>query len=89
MRGKDKARQGLEDHGDSRLPWASSRAIHIDSATPHEVTLVKATLAQMLVKGPKRLIGDNAYESDQRNLHSPPVLNSTAIGALVPTAGYS
>jgi transposase len=41
-------------------------AIHIDSATPHEVTLVKATLAQMLVlKRPKRLIGDNAYESDQ------------------------
>jgi hypothetical protein len=59
-------------------------AIHIDSATPHEVTLVKATLAQMLVKGPKRLISDNAYESDQRCLHSPPVLYSTAIGALVP-----
>ena len=40
-------------------------AIHIDSATPHQVTLVEATLAQMLVEGPKRLIGDNAYESDQ------------------------
>jgi Transposase DDE domain len=41
-------------------------AIHIDSATPHEVTLVEATLAHRLVqKTPERLIGDNAYESDQ------------------------
>jgi hypothetical protein len=41
-------------------------AIHIDSATPHEVTLVETTLAHRLVqKMPKRLIGDNAYESDQ------------------------
>jgi transposase len=41
-------------------------AIHIDSATPHEVTLVEATLAHRLVqKTHERLIGDNAYESDQ------------------------
>jgi hypothetical protein len=41
-------------------------AIHIDSATPHVVTLVDTTLAHRLVqKMPKRLIGDNAYESDQ------------------------
>jgi transposase len=41
-------------------------AIHIDSATPHEVTLVHATLAHRLVrKTPERLIGDTAYESDQ------------------------
>jgi transposase len=41
-------------------------AIHIDSATPYEVTLVEATLAHRLVqKMPERLIGDNAYESDQ------------------------
>lgn len=41
-------------------------AIHVASATPHEVTLVKATLAETLVlNGPKRLIGDNAYESDK------------------------
>ena len=41
-------------------------AIHIDSATPQEVTLVETTLAHRLVqKMPKRLIGDNAYESDQ------------------------
>lgn len=41
-------------------------AIHIDSATPHVITLVHATLANRLVqKMPDRLIGDNAYESDQ------------------------
>ena len=41
-------------------------AIHIDSATPQEVTLVETTLAHRLVqKMPKRLIGDNADESDQ------------------------
>ena len=41
-------------------------AIHVDSATPHEVTLVKVTLAQTLVRrGPERLIGDSAYESDR------------------------
>jgi transposase len=41
-------------------------AVHIESATPHEVTLVHATLAQRFVKAfPVRLIGDNAYESDR------------------------
>jgi transposase len=41
-------------------------AIYTDSATPHEVTLVEATLAHRLVqKTPERLIGDKAYESDQ------------------------
>lgn len=41
-------------------------AVHIESATPHEVTLVHATLAQRFVKPfPVRLIGDNAYESDR------------------------
>ena len=36
-------------------------AVHIESATPHEVTLVHATLAQRFVKPfPVRLIGDNA-----------------------------
>lgn len=39
-------------------------AVHVESATPHEVTLVHATLAQRFVKQfPVRLIGDNAYES--------------------------
>ena len=40
--------------------------MHVESATAHEVTLVNATLAETLVrKRPERLIGDNAYESDQ------------------------
>ena len=35
-------------------------------ATPHEVKLVHATLADRFVKQlPARLIGDNAYESDR------------------------
>jgi hypothetical protein len=41
-------------------------AVHVESATPHEVTLVKATVAQTLVrKRPEHLVGDAAYESDQ------------------------
>lgn len=41
-------------------------AIHVDGATPHDVTIVEATLAHRLVqKTPERLIGDNAYESDK------------------------
>jgi hypothetical protein len=36
-----------------------------ESATPHEVTLVHATLAERFVRQlPVRLIGDNADESD-------------------------
>jgi transposase len=41
-------------------------AVHVESATPHEVTLVHATLARRFVSQlPVRLIGDNAYESDR------------------------
>jgi len=41
-------------------------AVHVESATPHEVTLVQATLADRFVRQlPARLIGDNAYESDR------------------------
>jgi hypothetical protein len=41
-------------------------AVHVESATPHEVTLVHATLAARFVSQlPARLIGDNAYESDR------------------------
>jgi hypothetical protein len=41
-------------------------AVHLESATPHEVTLVHATLAQRFVNQlPVRLIGDNGYESDR------------------------
>jgi transposase len=42
-------------------------AVHVTSASPHEVTLVEETLAKRLVtdKNPARLIGDKAYDSDQ------------------------
>jgi transposase len=41
-------------------------ALHVESATPHEVRLVHATLAERFVRQiPVRLIGDNAYESDR------------------------
>jgi transposase len=41
-------------------------AVHVESATPHEVRLVHATLAERFVRQlPERLIGDNAYESDR------------------------
>jgi len=41
-------------------------AICVESATPHEVTLVQQTLAEIFVAEPiERLIGDNAYDSDR------------------------
>ena len=40
-------------------------AVHTASASPHEVTLVQATLEARAVAGmPQRLIGDRAYDSD-------------------------
>jgi len=40
-------------------------SICAQSATPHEVTLVQETLAEIFVNEPiERLIGDNAYDSD-------------------------
>ncbi|HEV2403200.1 MAG TPA: IS5 family transposase [Candidatus Saccharimonadales bacterium] len=40
-------------------------AIHVGSASPHEVTLVDATLACKITRGtPKRLVADKAYDSD-------------------------
>ena len=40
-------------------------AIHIESASPHEVTLVAHTLQASYVGGtPERLVGDKAYDSD-------------------------
>jgi transposase len=40
-------------------------SIYLESATPHEVTLVEPTLEQRLVtQRPQRLIGDKAYDSD-------------------------
>jgi hypothetical protein len=43
-------------------------AVCTESATPYEVTLVQQTLAEIFVEEPvERLIGDNAYDSDQRD----------------------
>jgi len=40
-------------------------AVHIASAAPHEVTLVRETLQRRFLHArPKRLIGDRAYDSD-------------------------
>ena len=40
-------------------------ALHTDSASPHEVTLVQATLNEIVTVGqPRRIIGDRAYDSD-------------------------
>ena len=40
-------------------------AVHAASASPHEVTLVEATLAASFAgEEPERLIGDRAYDSD-------------------------
>ncbi len=41
-------------------------AAHVASASPHEVTLVDATLdGRFVVEPPARLIGDLAYDSDR------------------------
>jgi hypothetical protein len=41
-------------------------AVCAESATPHEVTLVQQTLAEIFVAEPlSRLIGDSAYDSDR------------------------
>src|SRR5437879_4790344 len=41
-------------------------AVCVESATPHEVTLVQQTLAELFVDEPiERLIGDNSYDSDR------------------------
>ena len=45
-------------------------AIHVASASPHEVTLVDATLAARFVRElPTRLIGDKGYDSDPLDRH--------------------
>lgn len=44
-------------------------AVHTTSASPHEVTLVEATLNETLTVGrPRRLVGDRAYDSDPLDL---------------------
>jgi transposase len=45
---------------------SSPLAVHAQSASPHEVTLVGATLERGFLKEekPERLVGDRAYDSD-------------------------
>src|SRR4029453_7563608 len=63
--GRRKAARGQRSWG-SRTAMVLPVPVHVESATPHEVTLVKATIAQKLVlKRPEHLVGDAAYESDQ------------------------
>jgi transposase len=58
-RGKGTKLMALADG--SGLPLA----VHVASASPHEVTLVGETLASSFVgEQPERLIGDRAYDSD-------------------------
>ena len=58
-RGKGSKVMAIADR--SGLPLA----IHLTSASPHEVTLVEDTLeACFLSDRPRRLIGDRAYDSD-------------------------
>ena len=41
-------------------------AVHIESATPHDVKLVVPTLGQMVIpEAPQNLVADNAYDSDK------------------------
>ena len=41
-------------------------AVHIESATPHEVKLAVPTLIQMVIpEAPENLIGDKAYDSNK------------------------
>jgi hypothetical protein len=38
----------------------------IESASPHEVTLVESTLVEIVIpEAPQNLVGDNAYDSDK------------------------
>jgi transposase len=57
-------------------------AIHVASASPHEVTLVDATLdGRFLPDLPDRLIGDKAYDSDRLDEH---LMNEYGIELIAP-----
>lgn len=64
-RGKGSKIMAIADR--SGLPIAA----HVTSASPHEVTLVTATLANRFItdEQPTRLIGDKAYDSDPLDAH--------------------
>jgi len=73
-RGKGTKIMGLADgHG---LPVAVCPA----SASPHEVTLVEATLEACWVEAlPERIVGDKAYDSDTLDAHLAEVFGVTLI----------
>jgi len=57
-------------------------AIHVASASPHETTLVDATLEdRFLADLPDRLIGDKGYDSDPLDAH---LLNTYGIELIAP-----
>jgi hypothetical protein len=59
MRGKGSKIMAFSDG--SSVPLA----LHTESASPHEVTLVEATLESSFLKeNPEHLVGDTAYDSD-------------------------
>jgi hypothetical protein len=58
-RGKGTKVMAITDAGGAVL------SVAVQSASPHEVTLVESNLAQCFVDSwPERLIGDRAYDSD-------------------------
>ncbi|WP_410832957.1 transposase [Paraburkholderia sp. SIMBA_030] len=57
--------QGYEAHGFFRCSYGLSLAAHTSSASPHDVTLVEATLDENAALGePRRIIGNLADDSD-------------------------
>ena len=58
----------------------SPLAVHTDSASPHEVTLVQAPLDETFTVGRlQRIIGDRAYDRDPRNRKRPATQEGGAI----------
>jgi len=62
---ENQAWQGDEDHGNGADGTGLPVALCIESASPHEITLVDRLLERRFLKElPERLIGDMAYDSD-------------------------
>jgi len=61
---QDKAWQRHQDHGHCRASGLPI-AVHVESASPHEVKLVEKTIDSSFTKyAPNKIIGDKAYDSD-------------------------
>ena len=60
-------------------------AAYVESASPHEIKLVEATIeSSFVVKPPERLIGDKAYDSDGLDQH---LKESRSIEMIAPHKG--